>query len=39
MGARETATQAAPMRGVVGRAGSTSMFDLDRWAPSDDTAW
>ncbi len=26
------------MRGVVGRAGSTTLFDLDRWAPSDATA-
>ena len=38
MGAWKNATQAAPMRGLVGRAGSTSMFDLDRWAPSDATA-
>jgi hypothetical protein len=38
MGAREIGTQAAPVRGVVGRAGSTSVFDLDRWAPSDATA-
>jgi AraC-like DNA-binding protein len=38
MGAREVGTQAAPVRGVVGRAGSTSVFDLDRWAPSDATA-
>jgi AraC-like DNA-binding protein len=38
MGVRDTATQAAPIRGLVGRAGSTSMFDLDRWAPSDATA-
>ncbi|MBE1552406.1 AraC-like DNA-binding protein [Mycobacterium sp. OAS707] len=38
MGARDTATQAAPIRGVVGRAGSASAFDLDRWAPSDATA-
>lgn len=38
MGAREIATQAVPVRGVVGRAGSTSVFDLDRWAPSDATA-
>jgi AraC-like DNA-binding protein len=30
-GERQTA---APVRGVVGRAASTSMFDLDRWAPS-----
>jgi AraC-like DNA-binding protein len=26
------------MRGVVGRAGSSSVFDLNRWAPSDATA-
>jgi AraC-like DNA-binding protein len=26
------------MRGVVGRAASTSAFDLDRWAPSDAAA-
>jgi AraC-like DNA-binding protein len=38
MGVRDNATQAAPIRGLVGRAGSTSMFDLDRWAPSDATA-
>jgi len=38
MGARDTATHAAPTRGVVGRAGSASAFDLDRWAPSDATA-
>ncbi len=25
----------APVRGVVGRAASTSLFDLDRWAPSE----
>jgi AraC-like DNA-binding protein len=28
-------SQAAPVRGVVGRSASTSMFDLDRWAPSE----
>jgi AraC-like DNA-binding protein len=38
MGAWKNATQAAPTRGVVGRSGSTSMFDLDRWAPSDAAA-
>jgi hypothetical protein len=37
MGARDTATHAAPIRGLVGRPGSTSVFDLERWAPSDDT--
>ena len=35
MGAWNNAMQAAPIRGVVGRAASTSMFDLDRWAPSN----
>jgi len=38
MGARDSRTPAAPIRGLVGRAGSTSVFDLDRWAPSDATA-
>ena len=38
MGARDSVTQAAPIRGVVGRAASTSVFDLDRWAPSDAAA-
>jgi AraC-like DNA-binding protein len=38
MGAWKNATQAAPVRGVVGRAGSTSVFDLDRLAPSDAAA-
>ncbi|MBP3086390.1 AraC family transcriptional regulator [Mycolicibacterium fortuitum] len=28
----------APMRGLVGRAGSASAFDLHRWAPSDEAA-
>jgi AraC-like DNA-binding protein len=28
----------APELGVVGRAGSTSVFELDRWPPSDDAA-
>jgi AraC-like DNA-binding protein len=28
----------APVRGVVGRAGSASLFDLDRWAPSEAAA-
>ncbi|HEX7824315.1 MAG TPA: DUF6597 domain-containing transcriptional factor, partial [Mycobacterium sp.] len=37
MGAWKNATE-APMRGVVGRAGTTSAFDLARWAPSDATA-
>jgi len=34
----KNATDAAPVRGVVGRAESASLFDLDRWAPSDDAA-
>ncbi|WP_029115999.1 helix-turn-helix domain-containing protein [Mycobacterium sp. URHB0044] len=29
---------ASPQLGVVGRAATTSVFDLDRWAPSDDAA-
>lgn len=29
---------AAPQRGVVGRAGSASVFDLTRWAPSPEAA-
>lgn len=38
MGAAKDTTQAVPLRGLVGRAGSTSMFDLERWAASDATA-
>jgi AraC-like DNA-binding protein len=38
MGAGDDTTRQAPMRGVVGRPASTSVFDLDRWAPSDATA-
>ncbi|WP_110316882.1 helix-turn-helix domain-containing protein [Mycolicibacterium moriokaense] len=38
MGDRKCATQATPMRGVVARASSTTLFDLDRWTPSDATA-
>jgi AraC-like DNA-binding protein len=38
MGASDAMTRAAPVRGVVGRAASTSVFDLDRWAPSGDAA-
>ncbi len=34
MGAWKNTPQTAPIRGLVGRAGSTSLFDLDRWAPS-----
>ena len=36
-GSKDT-TQQAPLRGVVGRAASTSVFVLDRWAPSDAAA-
>jgi hypothetical protein len=32
---RNFESQAAPLRGVVGRAASTPLFDLDRWAPSE----
>lgn len=28
----------SPQLGVVGRAGTADVFDLDRWAPSDDAA-
>ena len=35
MGDGQDETEGAPLRGVVGRAGSTSLFDLDRWAPSE----
>jgi AraC-like DNA-binding protein len=35
VGAEQDEQQAAPLRGVVGRAVSTSLFDLDRWAPSE----
>jgi AraC-like DNA-binding protein len=38
MGAWKDTTQPAPVRGVVGRAASTSVFDLNRWAPSDAAA-
>ena len=38
MGARKDSIRPAPLRGVVGRAASTSVFDLDRWAPSDAAA-
>jgi AraC-like DNA-binding protein len=38
MGARNVVAHAAPERGVVGRAASTSVFDLERWAPSGDAA-
>jgi AraC-like DNA-binding protein len=35
VGADHDETHAAPLRGVVGRAASASLFDLDRWAPSE----
>ncbi len=35
MGAWKNTTQAAPIRGLVGRAGTAALFDLDRWAPSN----
>ncbi|WP_102143718.1 AraC family transcriptional regulator [Mycobacterium hubeiense] len=38
MGAWKNATQPAPIRGLVGRAASADVFDLHRWAPSEDTA-
>lgn len=38
MGGSKYATQATPVRGVVGRASSTTLFDLGRWAPSDESA-
>src|SRR5262245_8103130 len=38
MASRDTATQTAPIRGLVGRAGSLAVFDLVRWAPSNATA-
>ena len=34
MGASKNATEPAPVRGVVGRAASTSVFDLHRWNAS-----
>jgi AraC-like DNA-binding protein len=36
--AGEEESQDAPLRGVVGRAASTPLFDLDRWAPSKSAA-
>jgi len=33
--AEEIESQAAPLRGVIGRAASAPLFDLDRWAPSE----
>ncbi|ORA24592.1 AraC family transcriptional regulator [Mycobacterium aquaticum] len=39
MGAWRNAPEStAPVRGVVGRAGTGSVFDLHRWAPSPDAA-
>jgi hypothetical protein len=34
VGAWKVATPAAPVRGLVGRAGTTSLFDLQRWEPT-----
>jgi hypothetical protein len=38
VGAWKNAAQSAPVRGLVDRAGTTSLFDLHRWAPSAATA-
>jgi AraC-like DNA-binding protein len=38
VGAEDQSAQAAPVRGVVGRANSASLFDLDRWVPSEAAA-
>jgi hypothetical protein len=34
----KNATGPGPQRGVVGRSGTETVFDLHRWAPSDDAA-
>lgn len=34
MGSWKNATPSAPIRGVVGRAGTTTVFDLHRWQPT-----
>ena len=34
MGVRKVATPSAPVRGLVGRAGTSSLFDLHRWQPT-----
>lgn len=38
MDAANNTTTTAPIRGLVGRAGTTSLFDLHRWPPSEATA-
>ena len=38
MGAWKNTTGDPPTRGVVGRSSASSVYDLQRWAPSDDTA-
>lgn len=38
MGAWKNTTGDPPTRGVVGRPSASSVYDLQRWAPSDDTA-
>lgn len=35
---KNASEQIAPQRGVVGRVGAASAFDLHRWAPSEDSA-
>jgi AraC-like DNA-binding protein len=35
MAAEQDESQVGPVRGVVGRAQSSRLFDLDRWAPSE----
>jgi AraC-like DNA-binding protein len=35
VGAQDDESRAAPLRGVVGRASSVPVFDLNRWAPSE----
>src|SRR6185437_3927087 len=35
MAAEHDKSQVGPVRGVVGRAQSSRLFDLDRWAPSE----
>jgi AraC-like DNA-binding protein len=34
VGVRKATTPSAPVRGLVGRAGTTSLFDLHRWQPT-----
>lgn len=38
MGARQHARPSAPVRGLVGRASTTSLFDLKRWPPAGGAA-